>query len=112
MYSKTGAVVQMPSVFCPEDASWIQEHLLEFSPKHQMQLAAKYSEAYQKAFDAEPVSYKQMNRARFEANSRLRRAVYLYGPAADGLCKPAILVQGHQAKEPSPVHLLVSHSPP
>ncbi|AKJ43766.1 hypothetical protein [Pragia fontium] len=79
----------MPSVFCPEDGNWIQEELLKLRPTVRRKAAVKYAEVYQGAFDAEEVSFKQVNAARHEANTRLRLFVEKFADASDGLCKPA-----------------------
>lgn len=81
----------MPSVFVPEDAAWIQEQMAKLSPSMRHQIALRYAEVYQAAFEAEPVSWKQENRARHEANARLRLFVDRYHRAAMGLTeKPAL----------------------
>lgn len=67
-YSKT----VMPGVYCSADAEWIQEQLEKFNPAARHKIVALYAHAYQMAWDKEPISYKQENRARHEANSRLR----------------------------------------
>ncbi|WP_185955875.1 hypothetical protein [Limnobaculum zhutongyuii] len=88
----------MPAAYCPEDAAWIQGQLMELRPTVRRKVAVKYAEVYQAAFDAEPISYKQVNRARHEANKRLREFVEKYAGASDGLCIPAPVFKGHQAK--------------
>ncbi|AVX38541.1 hypothetical protein [Yersinia massiliensis] len=76
--------VIMPSAFCPEDGKWIQEQLQLLPPSLRRKVAVKYAEVYQVAFDCEPVSYRQDNRARHEANKRLRLFVKSHGKALQG----------------------------
>jgi len=50
-----------------------------------MQLCSGYdAPVYQKSFEAEPVPYRKENRARHEANVRLRRFVDAHGRALQG----------------------------
>ncbi|PHI32746.1 hypothetical protein CRN84_17815 [Budvicia aquatica] len=88
----------MPSVFSPEDAIWIQDMLMKLRPTVRRKVALKYAEAFQIAFDAEMVSYKQDNCGRREANTRLRNFVDTYAEASDGICQPAQAFKGPQAK--------------
>ncbi|HDL8423764.1 TPA: hypothetical protein PXR45_002032 [Yersinia enterocolitica] len=76
--------VIMPSVFCPEDGKWIQEQLQQLSPSLRRKVVAKYAEVYQVAFYSEPVSFRQENKARHEANTRLRLFVKSHGKALQG----------------------------
>lgn len=76
--------IGMPDLYCQADASWIQERLQQLTPSLRRKVAVKYAEVYQAAFDAEPVSYRQENRARHEANTRLRLFVRDHGKALQG----------------------------
>ncbi|MGP0904059.1 hypothetical protein [Serratia sp. CY76391] len=82
--------IGLPELYCQADASWIQEQLQQLTPSLRRKVAVKYAEVYQAAFDAEPVSYRQENRARHEANTRLRLFVKSHGKA----------LQGHTASPP------------
>lgn len=82
--------IGLPELYCQADASWIQEQLQQLTPSLRRKVAVKYAEVYQAAFDAEPVSYRQENRARYEANTRLRLFVKSHGKA----------LQGHTASPP------------
>ena len=73
--------VEMPALYCQADAQWIQEQLLRLPSSLRRKIALKYSEVYEIEFNAEPVSYRQENRARHEANVRLRRFVDAHGCA-------------------------------
>ena len=55
----------------------------------------RYAEVYQQAFDTELVSYRRENRARHEANTRLRLFVGKYHKAAIGLTEKATLSSTH-----------------
>ncbi|WP_324135878.1 hypothetical protein [Erwinia psidii] len=77
----------MPSVFVQEDAAWIQDQMSKLSPSMRHKIAVRYAEVYQVAFDSEPVSFRQENRARHEANTRLRLFVDRYHRAAMGLAE-------------------------
>lgn len=76
--------IEMPSLFCQADATWIQMQLQRLPPSLRRKIALKYSEVYEVEFNAEPVSYRQENRARHEANVRLRRFVDAHGRASQG----------------------------
>lgn len=76
--------VEMPSLYSQADAEWIQGQLLQLPPSLRRKVALKYSEVYEIEFNAEPVSFRQENRARHEANVRLRRFVGAHGRASQG----------------------------
>ncbi|WP_373994978.1 hypothetical protein [Serratia fonticola] len=80
-YAKT----VMPAVYCPADAEWIQQQLENFSTAAKHRIVTLYADVYQAAWDEEPVSFKQENRARHEANTRLREFVTKHARAAAGL---------------------------
>jgi len=74
----------MPAVYCLADTEWVQQQLLSLPPSIRRKVALKYAEVYEITFDAEPVSYRKENRARHEANVRLRRFVETHGRAIQG----------------------------
>lgn len=76
--------VEMPSLYSQADAAWIQQQLLGLPQSLRRKVALKYGEIYEITFDAELVSYRKENRARHEANVRLRRFVETYGRAIQG----------------------------
>ncbi|EBH7153708.1 hypothetical protein CW556_15645 [Salmonella enterica] len=76
--------VEMPSLYSQADAAWIQQQLLGLPPSLRRKVALKYAEVYEITFDAEPVSYRKENRARHEANTRLRLFVRNHGRALQG----------------------------
>lgn len=76
--------VDLPLRCSQADAAWIQSQLLHLPPSLRRKVALKYAEVYETAYDAEPVSFRQENRARHEANTRLRRFVKEHGRAIQG----------------------------
>ncbi|WP_449543534.1 hypothetical protein [Enterobacter ludwigii] len=79
-----GGFEGMPSDFSQADASWIQQQLLSLTPTARQKAIQRYAAVYQETFEAEPVSYRKENRARHEANVRLRRFVETHGRAIQG----------------------------
>ncbi|EOT8308829.1 hypothetical protein QTO45_20950 [Escherichia coli] len=75
---------EMPSRYCRADAEWIQQQLQGLPPSLRRKVALKYAEVYENTFDAEPVSFRKENRARHEANTRLRLFVRNQGRALQG----------------------------
>ncbi len=74
----------MPSDFSQADSSWIQQQLLSLTPTTRQKAIQRYAAVYQETFEAEPVSYRKENRARHEANTRLRLFVRNQGRALQG----------------------------
>ena len=74
--------VEMPARYCQADEEWIQQQLQGLPPS--LKVALKYAEVYEITFDAEPVSFRKENRARHEANTRLRLFVRNQGRALQG----------------------------
>ncbi|TNL03454.1 hypothetical protein CYD30_25080 [Kosakonia cowanii] len=87
--------VEMPSLYSQADAAWIQQQLQQLPSTLRQKATLSYAEVYQQAFDAEPVSYRQENRGRHEANTRLRLFVGKYHKAAMGLTEKATLASTH-----------------
>ena len=75
---------EMPSRYCQADEEWIQQQLQGLPPSLRRKVALKYAEVYEITFDAEPVSFRKENRARHEANTRLRLFVRNQGRALQG----------------------------
>lgn len=74
----------MPESFSQADAEWIQEQLLRLSPSVRQKAVTRYADVYQLTMDEEPVSYRKENRARHEANTRLRIFADKHGRALQG----------------------------
>ncbi|MFL4355279.1 hypothetical protein [Escherichia coli] len=82
--SKNYVQTEMPSRYCQADEEWIQQQLQGLPPSLRRKVALKYAEVYEITFDAEPVSFRKENRARHEANTRLRLFVRNQGRALQG----------------------------
>ena len=74
----------LPSAHASADEDWIQEQLLSLTPAVRQKAIQRYATVYQETFEAEPVSYRKENRARHEANTRLRLFVRNHGRALQG----------------------------
>ncbi len=83
------ARVVMPAVYSPADAEWIQAQLEKFTASARRKIVTLYADIYQAAWDEEPVSFRQENRARHEANTRLRLYVTQRSRASMGLTEKA-----------------------
>ena len=78
----------MPVAYCREDGAWIQEILGKLPRGQRDKITHAYAEAYQAAYDAEPISYKQENAGRKVANTRLRLYLERYSRANQGMTSP------------------------
>ena len=76
--------VLLPSVYASADEEWIKQQLLSLAPAARQKAIQRYAAVYQETFEAEPVSYRKENRARHEANTRLRLFVRNQGRALQG----------------------------
>lgn len=74
----------LPSVYASADEEWIQQQLLSLTPAARHKAIQRYAAVYQESFETEPVSYRKENRARHEANTRLRLFVRNQGRALQG----------------------------
>lgn len=74
----------MPQEHSQADAEWIQQQLLTLTPAVRHKAIQRYADVYQETFEAEPVSYRKENRARHEANTRLRLFVKNHSRALQG----------------------------
>ncbi|KUT48169.1 hypothetical protein AWE99_18480 [Escherichia coli] len=75
---------EMPARYCQADTEWIQQQLQGLPQSLRRKVALKYAEVYEITFDAEPVSFRKENRARHEANTRLRLFLRNQGRALQG----------------------------
>ncbi len=66
--------------------------LLQLSPGARNRALVAYSEVYQEHWELESVSYRRDNKARHEANKRLRRYVRRYSKAMQGYTSAPLLV--------------------
>ena len=74
----------LPEVHSQADAEWIKQQLLSLTAAARQKAIQRYAAVYQESFEAEPVSYRKENRARHEANTRLRLFVRNHGRALQG----------------------------
>ncbi|MEH6027293.1 hypothetical protein PO653_17005 [Enterobacter hormaechei] len=74
----------LPSVYALADEEWIKQQLLSLTAAARQKAIQRYAAVYQESFEAEPVSYRKENRARHEANMRLRLFVRNHGRALQG----------------------------
>lgn len=74
----------MPEHYFSDDAKWIQEQLTKLSPSMRQKALVKYSEVYQTEWEREQVPYRKDNKARHEANVRLREFIKRYQRAMQG----------------------------
>ncbi|EAA9292516.1 hypothetical protein BHZ80_13225 [Salmonella enterica] len=77
-------LLEMPEIYGQADKDWIIQQLARLTPDVRQKAALRYAAVYQEAFDAESVSYRKENRARHEANTRLRLFVRNHGRALQG----------------------------
>ncbi|EAX8009390.1 hypothetical protein BRO88_15380 [Salmonella enterica] len=77
-------LLEMPEIYGQADKDWIIQQLARLTPAVRQKVALRYAAVYQEAFDAESVSYRKENRARHEANTRLRLFVRNHGRALQG----------------------------
>jgi len=88
----------MLAAFCQADSEWIQGQMLRLRPSMRNKVAVLYAEVYDQHYQGEPVSFRKENRARHEANTRLRVYVQRYADAAAGLTeKPPLASTKAQA---------------
>ncbi|MDE9716436.1 hypothetical protein [Citrobacter cronae] len=74
----------LPETYSQADAEWIKQQLFSLTPTARQKALQRYVTVYQETFEAEPVSYRKENRARHEANTRLRLFVRNQGRALQG----------------------------
>lgn len=65
----------LPKNYVKDDASWILQQITRLPPQHRNKARDGYDTVWQEAWHAEPVSHKRENKARFAANTRLRKYV-------------------------------------
>lgn len=84
--------VQMPSHFYSDDEKWIREMLLHLDTATRNKITLKYDEVFQITWETEPIIFKKNNRARNEANTRLRIFVRRYAAYSKGhVSEPELL---------------------
>ncbi|MET3066307.1 hypothetical protein [Atlantibacter hermannii] len=76
--------VDMPQVYSKADEQWIQEQLSALPPSARQKAIVRYGEVYEEFLNSEPVSFRKENKARHEANTRLREYARKYHRALQG----------------------------
>lgn len=74
----------LPETYSQADTEWIKQQLFSLTPTARQKALQRYAAVYQETFEADPVSYRKENRARHEANTRLRLFVRNQGRALQG----------------------------
>ena len=77
-YQHVNSVIPMPEYRSQDDEKWIQQQLSMLPMRARKKAAEKYSAVFEETFNREDVPHKKENRARFEANTRLREYVKRY----------------------------------
>ena len=71
--------MQLPVTYSSKDERWLKEQFETLEAltgiKNAQAVAAKYSAAYNEVFDSVEETHKRENKARFEANTRLRTLI-------------------------------------
>ncbi len=67
--------INLPSNHHKDDAKWLESQLMLLIPIHQIHARAAYSDVYHTQYMNESVTHKKLNRARREANMRMRKFV-------------------------------------
>ena len=62
----------MPHHFHKDDGQWINGRLAPLKPDLRFKICAAYTNVFNEAMDAEPLSHRKMGKARFAANNKLR----------------------------------------
>ncbi len=76
--------INLPQHYCKDDEKWIAEQLSKLPKKIRTKISTSYSDVYINAYNNEPINHKKENRARREANSRLRVYVKRYTSVMTG----------------------------
>lgn len=64
-----------PNNYHEHDVKWLREQLSKLPIELKRRAADGYDTVWQQTWNAEPVSHKRENKARFAANTRLRKYV-------------------------------------
>jgi len=70
--------INLPANCCRDDEKWIIEQMSKLPTKVRAKISALYSDVYVTAYNNESINHKKENRARREANTRLREYVKRY----------------------------------
>ncbi|ELY7491507.1 hypothetical protein SOJ85_004264 [Cronobacter turicensis] len=84
MKGLNGHPATMPEFYSLSDGDWIQKQLEILPHAARQKVILRYAAVYQAAWEEEPVSFRKENKARHEANTRLRLFVRNHGKALQG----------------------------
>ena len=70
--------ITLPDHYCRDNEKWIIEQMSKLPTKVRAEISALYSDVYVSAYNNEPINHKKENKARREANTRLREYVKRY----------------------------------
>ena len=70
--------INLPANCSRDDEKWIIEQMSKLPTKVRAKISALYSDVYVTAYNNESINHKKENRARREANTRLREYVKRY----------------------------------
>lgn len=70
--------ITLPDHYCRDDEKWIIEQMSKLPTRVRAKISAAYSVAYVTAYNDESINHKKENKARREANTRLRVYVKRY----------------------------------
>ncbi|OTQ71865.1 hypothetical protein [Gilliamella sp. N-G2] len=84
--------INLPDHYCRDDEKWIIEQMSKLPTKVRAKISALYSDVYVTAYNNESINHKKENRARREANTRLREYVERYTSVMNqAVSKPPIV---------------------
>ena len=65
----------LPARYHKDDQKWIEEQLKKLPPFALRRAIEGYDKVFSESYDNEPIAYKKENKARRDANTRLREYV-------------------------------------
>lgn len=82
----------LPETYCKDDEKWIIEMLSKLPKRVRKRVSVLYAEAFIAEYKKEPIAHKKENKARREANTRLRKYVKRYSSVMScQVCEPPIV---------------------
>lgn len=82
----------LPETYCKDDEKWIIEMLSKLPQRVRKRVSVLYAEAFIAEYEKEPIAHKKENKARREANTRLREYVIRYTSVMNqAVSKPPIV---------------------
>ena len=65
----------LPKQYHPSDQKWLEAQLNKLPPFALRRAIEGYEKVFAESYDSEPVEHKKMNKARYAANTRLRKYI-------------------------------------